>query len=209
MTTIITRLFADTATAQAAAHDLMGRGHGAETIGIITREGDSPASDRMRAWRVSAASTAAYAPHVAKGKALLVVQAPFNPVGTARDAIKALARHPALDAGVSNENDYIREEMKVETSGKVQRGTVFYMSNPHRSSMHGHIMGQNPIITGKTKTSAIPGGGHMSTKFWPMKLLSAPKERSSAISGGFLFSSMFGIPTIVSDWPSREMMTKI
>jgi hypothetical protein len=209
MTTIITRLFADQSAAKAAAQDLLGRGHDEETIGIITRDGDIPASDRMRAWRVSAASTAAYAPHVAKGKALLVVQAPFNPVGAARNAIRALARHPALDAGVSNENDYIREEMTVETSGKVQHGTVFYMSNPHRSAMHGHVLGRNPIISGKTKTSAIPGGAHMSTKFWPMKLLSAPKERSSAISGGFQFSSIFGIPTVISDWPSRDMMTKI
>jgi hypothetical protein len=209
MTTIITRLYADSATARAAAHDLMGRGHSDDYISIITGDGGGSVTDRMRALRVGAAAASAYAPHVAKGAALLVVQAPFNPIGAARDAMRALKKHPSLDVGVANENEYLREEMKIETSGKVLQGTVFYMSNPHRSTSHGHILGSNPIISGKTKTSAIPGGAYMSTKFWPMKLISAPTERRSAISGGFLFSSLFGIPTVIREWPSREMMTTI
>jgi hypothetical protein len=209
MTTIITRLYADAGKARAAAQDLMGRGHSDDYIGIITRDGDGSVADRMHAWRVNKGSAAAYGPHVANGAALLVVQAPFNPIGAARDVMRALKKHPSLDAGVANEDEYIREQMSVETSGKVLQGTVFYMSNPHRSNFHSHILGSNPIISGKTKTSAISGGAYMSTKFWPMKLISAPKERRSAISGGFLFSSLFGIPTVIRDWPSRDMMTTI
>jgi hypothetical protein len=39
-----------------------------------------------------------------------------------------------------------------------------------------------------------------------MKLVSAPKERNSAVRGGFLVSKMFGIPTLVGDLPSRELI---
>jgi hypothetical protein len=209
MTTIITRLYADTATARAAAQALIGRGHGEDTISIVTKDGDGSAADRMRALRVSGASAAAYAPHVAKGAALLVVAAPFNPIGAARDAIKALRKHPSLNAGVANEEEYIRESMSVDTSGKVQKGTVFYMSNPHRTGFHGHILGSNPIIASKPRNSAIAGGAYISTKFWPMKLISARKERSSAMSGGFLISSMFGLPTIISEWAPRQIKTTI
>ena len=80
------------------------------------------------------------------------------------------------------------------------------MSNPHRSPMHGHIMGSNPISPAKPRNSAIRGGAHMSTRFWPMKLLSSPKERTSASGSGFLFSSLFGIPTLIGDLPSRTMV---
>ena len=209
MTTIITRLYADSATAQAAANDLMERGHSDDYINIITRDGDGSPAERMKAARVAAASAAAYGPHVARGAALLVVQAPFNPVGAARHAMRVLAKHKALDAGVADENEYIRELPKVETSGKVMHGTVFFMSNPLRPTAHGHIFGTRLISARKERTSAMRGGGYMSTKFWPMKLVSAPKERNSAIPGGFLFSSMFGLPTVVREWTSREMMTKI
>jgi hypothetical protein len=40
--------------------------------------------------------------------------------------------------------------------------------------------------------------------FWPMELLSPPKERSSVIRGGRLFSSLFGLPLLTSRWPSRD-----
>jgi hypothetical protein len=104
----------------------------------------------------------------------------------------------------------VREQPNVETSGKVMSGTVFYMSNPHRSATHGHILGSNPILASKPRTSAMAGGGHMSRMFWPMKLVSAPKERSSASRGGFLVSKMFGIPTLTGDLPSRELIpTKV
>ncbi|MGL4234540.1 hypothetical protein [Tabrizicola sp.] len=209
MTTIITRLYADTAAARAAANDLIGRGHSDDYISIITKDGDGSVADRMTASRVNAASARAYSPHVAKGAALLVVQAPFNPFGAARDAIRTLQKHKSLDAGVANENEYIREQPPIETSGKVMQGTVFFMSNPHRSMGHGHILGSNPILPAKPRTSAISGGAYMSTKFWPMKLVSSPKEGTSAIRGGFLFSSLFGIPTVVREWAPRDEIKTI
>jgi hypothetical protein len=206
MTTIITRLYKDMATAQGVVDALVSAGHDAGTIDVIARDGAGAAEARMAEARVPKASAAAYGPGIAKGNALLVVRAPFAPIGTARHAIRVVNRTPAINAGVADEDHYIREEPKLEKTGKLLPGTVYFMSNPHRTAMHGHIMGSNPISPSKPRTSAIAGGGYMSTKFWPMRLLSAPKERTSAAGSGFLFSSLFGIPTLIGDLPSRTMV---
>ena len=206
MTTIITRLYKDMATAQGVATELTSAGHVAGNIDVISRDGAGTAEARMLEARVPKASAAAYAPGVAKGAALLVVRAPFAPMGTARHAIRVVNRTPAINVGLEDEDVYIREHPKVETEGKILQGTVFYMSNPHRRAGHGHILGANPILPAKPRTSAISGGAYMSTKFWPMKLVSARKEKSSAIQGGMLFSSIFGIPTLIKDLPSRELV---
>lgn len=209
MTTIITRLYPDVATAQAVAAALASKGLEASDIDIITRDGSASAEAHIRKARVPADSAAAYDRHMTGGRALLVVRAPFAPMGTALRAMRVVNGTPALDAGVEDENVYIREQPRVGSSGTVLHGTVFFMSNPHRSMHHGHVLSRDPILRGRTPHSAIPGGGHMSTKFWPMKLISEPKERSSAIRGGFLFSSLLGLPTIIRDWGPREIMTKI
>jgi hypothetical protein len=197
MTTIITRLFEDNAAAQLAVTDLLGRGHSKDYIDIITRDGSGALTERIRAARVSPSAAATYASHVSQGRALVVVQAPFNPIGAARHAMRVLDGHPSLKVGVANENEYIREDAKVELSGNVLRDHPLFMSNKHRPASHGHILGSDPIIHGKTKTSAIRGGAYISTKFWPMKLLSASKVKTSARDTDWQLSRMFGIPTII------------
>jgi hypothetical protein len=209
MTTIITRLYSDVTAAQAVVAALTGSGHNPATIDVITRDGSTPAADRMRAARVPSASVAAYAPAIAEGRALLLVSAPFAPMGTARHAIKTVNRYPALSVGLEDEDVYIREDPKVETSGKILKGTTFFMSNPYRATGHGRVFGDNQVMPSKPRTSAMRGGGYMSTKFWPGKLLSAPKERNSAMRGDWQVSSLFGLPTIIRDWPSRDLYTKI
>jgi hypothetical protein len=206
MTTIITRLFKDTAGAQAAVNDLLDRGHSDSTVEVISGGGDASLADRMRAARVNARSTAAYAPLVAKGHALLVVRAPFNPMGAARNAMQTLDRYPTIAVAGVDANDYIREDTRADVHRNLYPGTVFFMSNPHRALGHGHVMGQNQVLPSRPRNSAIPGGGFMSTRFWPMKLLSREKERHSVTEGTWHFSSLFGLPTLIDDLPSREMV---
>ncbi len=210
MTTIITRLYPDLATATRVVAALKERGHDDATISILTQDGDGSASNRMAQARIPAASAAAYAPGLARGQVLVVVQAPFAPMGTARDAIKSVNRTPAINVGLADEDHYIREQPRVQTSGKILHGTVFFMSNPLRPVSHGHALGGNPILPSRERRSAIRGGAYMSTKFWPMRLLSRSREANSVIHGGFLFSSLFGMPTIIRDLASRELIpTKI
>jgi hypothetical protein len=206
MTTIVTRLYKDMATAQGVASALTQAGHSASKIDVISRDGAGTVEARMLDARVPKGSVAAYAPGIAKGAALLVVRAPFAPIGTARHAIRLVNKTPAIDVGLADEDVYIREQPRLELEGKILQGTVFYMSNPHRSLPEGHIMGSNPILPSRPRHSAIPGGAYMSTKFWPMKLLSARKEKDSAIRGGMLISSIFGIPTLIENLPSRELV---
>ncbi len=200
MTTIITRLYADNAAAHAVASTLLGDGHAPATIDIITRDGLGSVATRMRDARVPSASAAAYDGPVADGKALLVMRASFAPMGAARHAIKVVNRFPSIKVGLADEDVYIREEPKISIVGKVQTNHPLYMSNAFRPKTHGHILGSNPLLPHRTGRSAIAGGRHMSRMFWPMRLVSAQaKEGTSAIRGGWLFSSMFGIPTILKD----------
>ncbi|WP_295079917.1 hypothetical protein [Tabrizicola sp.] len=210
MTTIITRLYPDLATAQRVVAALEANGHMPATIDIITKASGVASETRMIDARVPSASAAAYAPGIAKGAALVVVRAPFAPLGAARDAMKVVNRTAAIDVGIEDEDHYIREQPRVDISGKVLQGTVFFMSNPFKPLRHDHVLGSNPILPAKPRTSAIRGGAYMSTKFWPMKLISTNRQANSAISGGFLFSKLFGIPLLIRDLPSREILpTKI
>lgn len=196
MTTIITRLYEDTATARAVADALLNNGHDAGTIDILSGEAATVA--RMTAARVSADAAEAYAPMAAAGKALLVVRAPFAPIGTARNAMRTVDKVASIKVGVANENEYIRETPTVQARGNILTDHPFFMSNKHRRLGHGHILGSNPIKPSRPRTSAIKGGAYMSTKFWPMRLVSAnAKQGSSAIRGGWLVSKSFGIPTLI------------
>lgn len=210
MTTIITRLYPDLATARRVVEALEANGHDPSTIGMIAKGGDGSPEARMAEARVPNASAAAYAPGIARGGVLVVVHAGFAPIGAARDAIKVVNRTPSIDVGLDDEDVYIREQPKVELSGKILHGKVFFMSNPYRTPGHGHILGSNPILPSRPRTSAIRGGAYMSRLFWPMKLVTTGREGRSAIPGGFLFSRAFGIPLLIRDLPSRELLpTKI
>lgn len=197
MTTIITRIYPSGAVAKAAVDDLLSRGHSEEYIHILSREGKGTVTERLRAARVSPEAATAYAGPVADGKVLVVVQAPFNPIGAARHAIRVLDKHPSLDVGVANENQYICEDARAEVSGSILRDHPLFMSNKHRPTTHGHILGSNLILPAKPRTSAISGRAYFSTKFWPMKLLSPSKVKTSARNSNWQLSRMFDIPTII------------
>lgn len=209
MTTIITRLYPDSAAANAARASLLDIGQSDGTIQIITANTAGGAVGAMKAARIGSASAATYARAMTGSQALLVVQAPFNPMGTARNAIVCLSGHPAMNVGLDDEDVYLREYPGVQLSNKVMTNHPLLMSNPFRKLPHGHIFGSNPVIRSKARTSAIRGGGYMSRFFWPMKLTSAPKERNSVIRGGFLFSSLFGLPLVTRAWASREDLPTI
>lgn len=209
MTTIITRLYSDRSAAVAAKDSLLNYGLNEDIIGIITAETGGGALAAMKAARVSTASANVYLGAITGDRALLVVEAPFNPIGTARTAIKVLGKHPALDVGLADEDVYLREYPNVRHEDSLLKGSPLLMSNPFRKLPHGPVLGSNPIIRSKERTSAMRGGGYMSRMFWPMKLVSPQKERNSAIRGGMLFSSLFGLPLLMSNWASREDLPTI
>lgn len=193
MTTIITRLFSDVATAQAVARALISAGHDPDLIHVIT-DGSVAA---MKAAGVGSARAAVYAGAMTQGQGMLVVDAPFNPIGTARRAMKIVGRTPSVDVGIEDETEYTQSYPDLPVEGSILTTHPLVMSNPFRTASHGHIFGQNPVIQSRPRTSAIRGGAYMSKMFWPMKLVSTPARKSSAISGGMLVSSLFGLKTIL------------
>jgi hypothetical protein len=209
MTTIITRLYPDPSAAKAAMASLLDIGQSDDTIQIITANTVGGTAAAMKAARVGSVSAAAYAGAMTGSQALLVVQAPFNPMGTARNAIKCLRKHPAMNVGLEHEDVYLREYPIARHSNNLMANHPLLMSNKFREMPHGHIFGNDPIIRGKERTSAIRGGAYMSRFFWPMKLTSAPKTRNSVISGGFLFSSLLRLPLLTRTWASREDLPTI
>lgn len=193
MTTIITRLYADQASAQAVADMLARRGH--DDVHVFASGGDTVA--RLRAAGVPLASASAYAPHMDKGNALVVARVGYNPVGAARDAMRALAAHPSIDAGVKDENHYIREDA-------VLTGGYVLDDHPHiflrKDSLgEGRFFSRAfglPMLRhrGTIMTSTSRSHGHVI----PMKLLST-KNSKSAMGGGRLMAGI--IPHLTGrDW---------
>ncbi len=206
MTTIITRLYSDEAAAAAVAALVRG---GIDPDCIRTITAGEGAEAGMRAVRVSAIAVAVYARAMQAGQSLVVAEIGFNPIGAARKAMKILARHPSVDVGLVTEDDYVEEIADVDTTGSVIRGGRLVMSNPFARPSHGHILGADPVIRGRVSTSALRGGAYMSRAFWPMKLV-IRKTTHSAMSGTFLLSNLFGLPTIIRSWPPREQVpTKV
>jgi hypothetical protein len=167
------------------------------------------AAAAMKSARVADASAAAYGKAMQAGHSLVVVEAGFNPVGAARKAMKILAKHPSVDVGLASEDDYIEEIADVSNRGTLMAGNPLVMSNNFARPPHGHILGSNPISPSRPRTSAIAGGAYMSKAFWPMKLVTS-KTTNSAMSGTWLLSSLFGLPTIIQSWAPRDQVpTKI
>lgn len=192
MTTIITRLYADKATADTVAAALVSGGIMQDSITVF---GNADVA-AMKAARVPLDSAAKYAAAMQGGKTLLVVEAGFNPVGAARKAAKIVNRAASIDCGVYEEDAYISESVDPAYATSVIKGGALMMTNEHASLPHGFILSKDPISRNRPKSAVMRGGAYMSKSFWPMKLVLTPAAKRSAMSGGMLMSSMFGLGTI-------------
>lgn len=192
MTTIITRLYADKATAETVAAALVSGGLTGNSITVI---GDADAA-AMKAARVPAASAGKYAAAMTGTQALLVVEAGFNPVGAARKAIKIVGRTASIPCGIYDEDAYISESVDPSYAESVIKGGGLMLTNEYARLPQGLILSKNPISRNRPKSAVMRGGAYMSKSFWPMKLVATPATKRSAIAGGKLISSIFGLPTI-------------
>jgi hypothetical protein len=197
MTTIITRLYADAATARNVAAALLARGLDQDLIDVVGTDGASPACERLFAASVPMTAAVAYADAMTGGRTVVVVRAPFAPMGAARNAMRTMDRTPSIKVGVE-EDTYLRIAPSLNNRASVMTDHPFFMSNPHRAVTHGHVFGAKLLSAHKARRSAIAGGKLMSGMFWPMKHISARKERHSAIKGTWLFSRFLAdMPTIM------------
>jgi hypothetical protein len=191
MTTIITRLYSDKATAQAVVAALKDIGLDGDDVALVDG-GDATA--RLRALRVSAKDAAALAASVAQGHPAVVVAAPFNPRGIALKATRTLdAHHP-----VSGTDRYIEEDYRPAGRSNLYPAGTYFMSIPPEHSgglSHGHALSLWGLVSRNAKvgTSAVGRARHI----LPFGQI---KQKSGGLSvtrdGGWRLSTMLGIPMI-------------
>lgn len=221
MTTIITRLFSDAASAQTAVDRLTFRGMPKRDCTIIVA-GENATSSMERA-QVHESAIAAYSKHLTDGNAVLVVAATYKPLGAARLTRETLAKYETVDiAKIVEEHvapwqpDHAPSVMKdhplfFSIPGMIPPGPItanfgMKLLKPHKT--------KQPLISGKRRLSrmvwpmpllsksrkarsAKKGGGHMSRLFWPMPLLAKGSRRKSVSpGGGLVFARLFGVRTL-------------
>jgi hypothetical protein len=188
MTTIITRLYADKAAAEAVVHALHGLGLDSDEVTLVAG-GDAEA--RLRSLRVSAKDAPAIAAGVAKGHAAVVVAAPFNPVGIALKATRLMdAHHPAAGS-----DRYVEEDYRPKGRSNLYPAGTYFMSIPPQYSggaSHGRALTLGGLIKRSTKTSAVGRARHI-LPFGTIKRKSGGLALTS-----WRLSSMLGMATIAS-----------
>lgn len=195
MTTIVTRLYRDAATAEALAAAMAGVGIPAGDIEVIA--GAENAQARMEAARVNPASAALYAPHVEGGAALVVVRAGFQPIGAAATAIRMMDSRQPMNAGVENENEYIRTEPKQELFAGLSilddHRLIFGKDKGKRRGLVSAAFNIPLLSKRKNRSSVFPGGRHFTT--WMSPLLSQKRGTLSTLEGGGQMTRRF-FPTV-------------
>jgi len=207
MTTIITRVFETTDTAQKAAGKIKDRGVPRRAVSVITNE-DSDLHDAMAEAMVHDSAISTYADHVQKGHALLVVRATYKPLMAAAIVRGMLEKFDTIDAGVTNEHfvpDGPEEKVKI-----LDDHPLFFTRRMDKTGYQGGPVspsyGLKLLSAPKDRSSAMHGGRFMSKAFWPMPLLSKKERKSSVISGGRHMSRMFWPMPLLS---SKERNTSV
>lgn len=170
MTTIISRLYKDESTAKKVMKDLKTRGFPDKLMEMVGAGED--AQSKMEAAHVNSTSAAAYAGKMAEGNAVVVVRAPVTPFGIAKAAMEIVDSKPSIDAGVENENEFIRSSPAPRKSGGIP-GAIL--------SDHPRFLTPAPSER-KTEPSTI-------TDKFGFQLLSSGPRQSSVMPGGKLMTS--------------------
>jgi hypothetical protein len=187
MTTIISRLYADPAVAAEVAGRLAAAGFPAQTYDLLAADSDlAGLPGRITAARVRARAAATYADRLASGGAMIVVRAPFSPIGAARQAMEIVDQAASVDICRAVQNDYQSEQPDGRLFLSVLTDHPRFLSQdlrPGYSSAYGpvtELFGMRILSRRKPRTSAIAGGGFMSRLFWPMPLITRNRKARSA-----------------------------
>lgn len=186
MTTVVTRLYGSKETAERVADILRAEGFPEATFDVIT----TADAKRIAASRVEEAAARRYAEAMTEDRALLVCRAPFTPFGAARRAQEVADSEPWIDAGVADQDRYIREQPNLArySSSVLEYHPLMltrddYVGSGWSGWRVSDVFGFTLISRRRERPDNLTHG-HMSTWFWPGKLLSTKPRRSSVISGG-------------------------
>ncbi|MEM9585412.1 MAG: hypothetical protein AAGA08_20080 [Pseudomonadota bacterium] len=210
MTTVITRLYADGKTAQAAVSDLKEAGMRDDMVDMIGA--GSNAADAMKTARVPEDAASKYGEKLKGDANLVVARVPLMPLGAARAAMDIVDQHTSVNAGVANQDAYIREQVDYSRyTPKLNHDHILgHDLKPGYSEKYGLVteaFGLTHLKPHRTKRSAIEGGGFKSRMFWPMPLLKSKETSNSAISGGAHMSKIFWPMPLISRRPASAKVS--
>jgi hypothetical protein len=207
MTTVITRLFESENLANGVADRLRWEGIPNRAVRVVeAKEGEAATdlADRLNQAGVHESTVKAYAQHMAKGHAAIVVHATHKPLGAARIVRDTMSANDTTDAGEVIE-EYTTPTAPSNAPSILDDHPLFLTPRIDRKRIQdtgpiSHGLGPKLLIKDRTSHSAMRGGRFMSRMFWPMPLLSRKRTSHSAMSGGGYMSRMF--------WPQRLVATK-
>ncbi|MCE8006225.1 hypothetical protein [Aestuariivita sp.] len=185
MTTVISRLYADEATAHGVVDALRAEGFPQNTIDTITQKD----ADAIAATRINADDAAIYANRMEAGNVLVVVRAPLTPFGAARRAMAIVDEAQSIPAGIASPNLHITEAADPRLFLSILPDHPRFLSSdvgPDSPRVRGTVsdgLGWPLLSKHRTKRSAS-SGWFTSTKLLPFPLLSGHRTKRSAISGG-------------------------
>jgi hypothetical protein len=197
MTTIITRLFEDENTARYVAERVLFIGVPSRAISVISKDSAPDAKalkSKLAGAKVHEGAIDAYAKHIAKGNALVVVRATYKPLTAATKVRDLMKKRETID--VANVvNDYYVADGPQKTPSILNEHPLFLTVRMDRSGYEGgpvtRGLGIRLLSERKERSSAKRGGGFMSRAFWPMPLLTSKPRKSSVIKGGRPMSRSF------------------
>lgn len=196
MTTLISRMYADRATAEDVGAALIAAEFRKKEFDVIGADGGAPVEKRLRAAGVYTTAAKIYAERLAAGGAVLVMRAPF---GESAEAKAILDRFSPMDVGVKRPDGHLRAR---EPRSRFAPSKTTLLTNDARfmdwipDLSHRRMMGFMPEIFRSGVLNFIPPlfNGRL-TGFIPLLSGSARKtklftERTTP------FSSAFGLPLL-------------
>lgn len=212
MTTLVTRLYDDPAHADAVAARLKADGFPEATIDIIEQGSRMSAQERIEAAGVPAAIARQYAQHLTSTRALLVVRAPFVPFGAARRAMEVADDHPAVNAGVAEQNlnlpDRPDPERFLSVLGSHRLFLTDRLETRARTTPRGLSKSFNiPTLAekGRRVRPAVIDAPQVSAFFFPFALVSRRRSGTAKMLKGFMSRVFMPIPLLSGHRQPRNL----
>ena len=191
MTTVSSRAYADTATAEGVVTALKEAGFPDANIDLIQGGGGS-LQKSMIAARVPEEAVDAYVSVLSPGTALVVARSELTPFGAARTAMSIMNAAAPLPVALETQDHYIREQPDRDLfiGLSILKDHPRFLSsdmNPRNNANRGLVSTAFawPLLTApRRRHSAMSGGGFMSQRILPFPLLSDKPRKNSVIRGG-------------------------
>lgn len=189
MTTVISRLYADEATANRVTSELKAAGFPESTMDVFKAGADAAT---LEGARLDEDSAKAYASVLTGDAALVVVRAPITPFGAARAAMTAADKVTSTRVPGTQENRYITETPNRDLflGLSILTDHPRFLSsdmNPRANANRGLVsqaLHWKLLSDRKPRNSAWSGTHFMSKRILPFPLLRSRKPGNSVISGG-------------------------